>query len=309
MFYKPKIFIITPVYNRQSITKRFLNKIKNIKYDNFEQIIIDDGSEDGTSNMIRKSFPWVILLKGGGHLYWSGATNLGVKYALKNNADYVLTMNDDTDFNKYLLQNLVNFAIENKDTIVAPTICYFHKRSQIWMAGTKLNLIGLNPMYRNCNLHDIPQEPYEVDAHTGMCVLYPVEIFKVVAFFDEKNFPLTIGDTDFTLRCKKMGYKNIVIPNIYIYNDTKSLYESNPYVKPSLKKFVLEIFKKGSVVNLKSNICFYFRHQIFYKAIITLLIRYLRYWVYAILLIILSKKDLNRLRKYYRKKLNSYRGY
>ena len=48
--------------------------------------MIDDGSSDNTSNIVNKKFPDVILIKGDGNLWWSGATNLGIRFAMESGA-------------------------------------------------------------------------------------------------------------------------------------------------------------------------------------------------------------------------------
>jgi hypothetical protein len=51
---------------------------------------------DGTQEMIREEFSEVTLLETTGDLYWTATTNLGIKYALEQGAEYVMTLNNDT---------------------------------------------------------------------------------------------------------------------------------------------------------------------------------------------------------------------
>jgi GT2 family glycosyltransferase len=73
------IFIVIPVHNRRDFTRECLLSLRKQTYKNFKVIIVDDGSMDGTGDMIEKDFPEVIPLKGDGELWWTGATNMGVE--------------------------------------------------------------------------------------------------------------------------------------------------------------------------------------------------------------------------------------
>lgn len=71
------IYIIIPVHNRKHFTRECLLSLRKQTFQNFKVIVVNDGSSDGTGEMIEKEFSDVILLKGDGNLWWTGATNLG----------------------------------------------------------------------------------------------------------------------------------------------------------------------------------------------------------------------------------------
>ena len=71
-----QIYIIIPVHNRVNYTLKCLNSLVNQTYTIFSIILIDDGSTDNTSSIVSNKFPNVKILKGDGHLWWSGSVNL-----------------------------------------------------------------------------------------------------------------------------------------------------------------------------------------------------------------------------------------
>ena len=60
------IHIVIPVYNRRDITRNCLLSLREQTHTDFQVVVIDDGSTDGTSEMIQKEFPEVVLLMGDG---------------------------------------------------------------------------------------------------------------------------------------------------------------------------------------------------------------------------------------------------
>src|SRR5690242_6920004 len=90
------IYIVIPVHNRKEFTRKCLDSLRHQTVCDHRIIVVDDGSTDGTRDMLDKEFPDVIVLFGNGNLFWTAAINLGIKQALTLGAEYVLTLNNDT---------------------------------------------------------------------------------------------------------------------------------------------------------------------------------------------------------------------
>ncbi|MEL6945455.1 MAG: glycosyltransferase, partial [Bacteroidota bacterium] len=85
------------MHNRKDITLKCLSRLKALgDLTRYSVIVVDDGSTDGTYEEIYESYPTVILLKGDGNLWWTGAIRMGMEYAYKQDADYIIWLNDDT---------------------------------------------------------------------------------------------------------------------------------------------------------------------------------------------------------------------
>ena len=94
------IYVVIAVKNRLPFTRRCLADLSAQHGVDVTTIVVDDGSTDGTLDMLARDFPSTVVLRGDGDLWWTAATNLGVAWALKRatDADYVLTLNNDTSF-------------------------------------------------------------------------------------------------------------------------------------------------------------------------------------------------------------------
>ena len=90
------LYVVMPVHNRRALTERCLAALAEQTVRGFGVIVVDDGSTDGTAEMVASHFPEVEVMKRDGSLWWSGSVNLGVKHALSKGACAVLLVNDDT---------------------------------------------------------------------------------------------------------------------------------------------------------------------------------------------------------------------
>ncbi len=93
-----KVGIIILGMNNKDLVKDCLNSVKKYTTNkNYKTIFVDNGSIDGTIEIIKKDFKWVDLIENGKNLGFNGANNKGTIYAIeKYNVDYVFLLNNDT---------------------------------------------------------------------------------------------------------------------------------------------------------------------------------------------------------------------
>jgi len=116
------LFIIVPVHNRLNKTKKFIDSISKQLYSNYQIIIVDDGSKDGTTHYLEQNHPEIIVLKGDGEQFWGGGINIGLNYVRKivNNEDHIAFANNDITFKKDTIIRLINNIEENNSAIYHP---------------------------------------------------------------------------------------------------------------------------------------------------------------------------------------------
>lgn len=95
-----RLAICITSFNRRETTKRCLEKIFTSSFptDLTAQVfLLDDGSSDGTSEMVAECYPTVRLHQGDGNYYWAGGMRRVFGLALQEDFDYYLWLNDDVD--------------------------------------------------------------------------------------------------------------------------------------------------------------------------------------------------------------------
>jgi GT2 family glycosyltransferase len=220
----PLVYAVVPAYNRCEKTLRFLRSFAEVTYPRKRVVIVDDGSTDGTHHSVELNHPEVPVLQGDGHLWWSGGTNLGVRYALDHGADYILTINDDSVMEPDFLTHLVAVARQDPSYVVG---CRLHRqdvRDEIWSIGTSLVLRGgavfaLNFAGRRWSeiVGNLP-DPYPVDTMPGNGVLLPRDVFGRVGYYDARNLPQYHADSDLVLRARALGFKPVIALKSVLYN-------------------------------------------------------------------------------------------
>ena len=115
------IYAVTAAHNRREITKKFIESLKRQTCGDIHLVLVDDGSDDGTDEMVNAEFPSSPILYGSGNLWWGGALHKAYKW-LRDNAsdgDILLISNDDTRFDDRYLETGAKLVREHPNTLVA----------------------------------------------------------------------------------------------------------------------------------------------------------------------------------------------
>lgn len=208
------IYIIVPVFNRKALTATFLRCLRRQTFRTFQTIIVDDGSTDGTGDLIAQQFPEVNLLRGDGSLWWTGATNVGIRYALQfaSDQDAILVINDDVEIDPDYLEVLHKIWTTTPKALIGSLVVDIANPEMIVDGGRLMN--RWTAKFKTLNVHrrhsDFPSG-YSVDVAllTGWGTLIPATVFKEIGLFDDKHFQ-QCGDTELTVRARQAGYRLLV---------------------------------------------------------------------------------------------------
>ena len=186
-------------------------------------VIVDNGSVDGSSDVIRARFPQVHFLVNAQNLGFAKGSNQGMKWALERGIRYVLLLNGDARMDTDTIDELVAIVEGENDTVVACPRIYLGRPTngvnRLWFAyGTVKLWAGLfqNPAF---NQLDAPEwsEPRNMEYSSGCCMLIPAQIVQQVGMLDEAFFAYC-EDIDFSLRVRKAGFLLRYVPTALLWH-------------------------------------------------------------------------------------------
>ena len=231
-----KIYIVLINYNGQKDTVECLESLLKIKHIDFEfSTIVVDNYPENRIEIDENKFKDINLkvIFNPVNSGFSGGNNVGIKEALKNDADYILLLNNDTYVKEDFLQKLLDFAEKNeKAGLIVPKIYFakgneFHKDRYkkeelgkvFWYAGGDMDWRNVIGSHRGVDEVDHGQydEVVQTDFATGCCVLIKSEVIKKIGVLDEKYF-LYYEDSDFSERAKKAGFRIYYLPTSIIWH-------------------------------------------------------------------------------------------
>lgn len=200
------ISIIIPVHNRKNFTRNCLASLMAQTRRADCIIVVDDGSTDGTCELLREEFPEVVVIGGDGNLFWTAAINLGIRYALDIGSDYVLTLNNDTvpsaDFIEKMLwgadqkpRSLIG-ALDIDATTQTP---YYGGEIFDWKRSQSTFLLEMLNKEDQCGLHQVSLFP-------ARGLLIPRIVFETIGLFQEYQLPHYMADYDFTQTARRNGF-------------------------------------------------------------------------------------------------------
>ncbi len=248
----PKVFIIILNYNGKNCLLTSIRSIFQLNYTNFEVVLVDNNSTDGSLEEIKHYFSQLVIIKNSQNIGFSAGNNIGIKYALERGADYVWLLNNDTQVTISSLSKLMRATQRNKSVgISSPTIIQ-KNTSRIWFSGGKINWLTMKSFHQ---VKKLQQDYLSSDFISGCAMLIKVSVFKTTGLLDEDYF-LYWEDADFSVRAKKAGYQLLVSAHSQIYHQEKSN-EQNPYKIYWLVLSGLLFFQKNTPFYLKPWISLY----------------------------------------------------
>ena len=124
-----KISVVIPTYNRIALVERAIDSVLMQSIKPFDIIVVDDGSDDGTSEMIKKKYRSINLVQQQNSGV-SAARNNGIKHA---KGDWISLLDSDDEWTEKKLENQVNRLIKNPDY-------HFCHTNEIWIRnGVRVN--------------------------------------------------------------------------------------------------------------------------------------------------------------------------
>lgn len=211
------IFVLN--WNGKKIILDCLHSLDKVTYSNVNIVLIDNGSTDGSVNLIKKEFPNIEIIQLKENLGYAGGNNYGFKN-VKIQSEYSIFINNDTLVSTNFINPLIE-PLKNDTSIIqtAPKIFYADDPNLLWFAGGYINLFF--GWIRHRGIRKIDKGQYNnstlIDYATGCCICMRTKDFELFKMFDE-SFSMYGEDVDLSIRVRKAGGKIMYIPESNIWH-------------------------------------------------------------------------------------------
>lgn len=208
---EPLVYLIVLNWNGISDTIACVKSLLQLDYGNKKIVVVDNGSTDNSLDQLQKYADEIDVIKNSKNLGFAGGNNQGIKVALRQQAAYVMLINNDTIVASDMLTYLVQ-AMETDSTLgmTGPSIYYWDTPNDLWFSGMKfpfkIYFIG-----RHLLVHNTQQEKVVVEFISGCGMLIRSKALMSVGLLSEDYF-MYYEDLDFCLRFQKVGLKLAYIP-------------------------------------------------------------------------------------------------
>ncbi|MGE7906601.1 glycosyltransferase family 2 protein [Peribacillus sp. NPDC094092] len=249
----PLTSIIILTRNGLSFTKECISSIFRHSKENFELILVDNGSTDGTVDFL-KTLPNSKVIANKKNKGFSGGCNQG--FTIARGENIVLLNNDTIVTNEWLRRLLWQLNKNPSIGIVGPRSNNVVSHQAI-IPTTYKTMDQMQKFAKEwTQKHD--QQGYEVDYLSGLCMIFKRSLIDMIGGLDERFSPGYFEDADFSIRARISNKELWVANDVFIHHYGSSSFRlnralQNKIILDSRKKFLLK-WKMSDLKEIKETV-------------------------------------------------------
>ena len=210
-----EVSVIIPNFNGMAYLDGVLSGLECQTVRNFEVILVDNGSSDGSCAFVASSYPWVHMIELPENFGFCKAVNEGIK---ASRAPYVLLLNNDIEVTPDFIEEMLAAIRRHKKAFsCAARMIQFHDRDRLDDAGNYYCALGwAYARGKGKDIHTCEKEE-KIFASCAGAAIYRRKIFEKIGYFDEEHFAY-LEDMDVGYRARINGYENWYAPKAMVYH-------------------------------------------------------------------------------------------
>lgn len=226
----PKVSVIIVNWNGRHLLADCLSSVFRQTFKDFETILVDNGSIDGSVQWVRENYPNVHVVYLEQNLGFSGGNNVGIRLA---KGKYIVLLNNDTEVEDRWLESLYDY-IQTDDRIAAcdSKVMYYTDRDAVWSAGAVYSVAGSASFRRDQGPDGRGlDKPTDVFVAVACSVIYRKSALDEIGCLDE-DFFAGYEDVDWSFRAHLRGYRIVNVPASRVYHKVSvtHVHNSNSFV-------------------------------------------------------------------------------
>ena len=209
--------VVIPNWNGMEYLETCLNSLREQDTEDFEILVVDNASEDGSAAFIRTHYPEVRLIVNETNLGFSGGVNTGIE---ASRTPFVLLLNNDVECDRHFVAALTEaIRKQPKAFSVNPKMVNFRERTLLDDCGDLYTVLGWQAQRGVAQRTDDPKynRPAKVFSCCAGASIYRREVFDRIGLFDLMHFAY-LEDIDVGYRALLYGYCNLYEPSAVVYH-------------------------------------------------------------------------------------------
>ena len=222
----PKISVIIVNWNGKHFLDACLGALRRQTFRDFEAILVDNGSTDGSAEFVRTHFPEIQLLPLDDNRGFAGGNIAGYELAT---GELIALLNNDTEAHPKWLEEINKASLQFPDAgSFASKMMYFDKRDCIENCGFSVGSSGTTEDLGR-DQADGPRwsQPGPVFGACGGAVAYRRSMLDDVGFLDP-DFFMVYEDVDLSFRAQLRGYSCIYVPTAIVFHRYRATLKTKP---------------------------------------------------------------------------------
>ena len=221
----PQVSCIVLNFNGKDLICEALDSLQRMTYPNFNIIVVDNGSVDKSQEIVRGQYPSLTLIENSRNLGFGEGNNVGIRYALEHQSEWMFLLNNDIVVHPELLSGMMRVAMTDEHIgLLAPKI-YDHSRPDvIWYAGGKVNF--WTGTISHVGLRETDHGQYDrvqdTEYITGCAMLIRRSVVERAGMFDPIYSPAYTEDADLSARAERYGYRLVYVPDGKLWHKVSS---------------------------------------------------------------------------------------
>jgi GT2 family glycosyltransferase len=204
---RPRVGIVVLNWNGLKDTLECLESLCALDYGNFEVIVYDNGSRDGSPAVIAERFPRVLLLAGERNLGYTGGNNRAMAAALERGAEYVWLLNNDLVLEANALKEIIAESERNpRAGLLSPTIYHYGDREELQFYKYEVDFDNFRLIPRRSLQYHAPVGAGRKPALWGTALLIRREVVQRIGYLNEGYFAY-FEDMEYSIRAQRAGFE------------------------------------------------------------------------------------------------------
>ncbi len=223
------ISVVIPNWNGRLFLRDFFASAlcQQVEGEEVEFIVVDNGSTDGSRELIRDSYPSVRIVALDANRGFSVAVNAGIKVS---GGELISLFNNDLQMAPGVLEAMYKTLKEHPEAgFCAAKMLFFDQPHLINAAGDGVGSDGepFNVGFLEPDQNQFNKERRVLSACAG-AAMYRRSMFQKIGLFDE-DFFLNFEDIDLCLRANLMGYRGVYTPDAVVYHHHSATLQAGSY--------------------------------------------------------------------------------